>query len=44
MLLSSKHHIDRRRALQLHVKKNMKHVVISAAVDRHLSQSEDVYL
>ena len=31
-------------ALQRHVGKTMLHVVISAAVDRHLSQSEGVYL
>ena len=30
--------------LQRHVRQSMRHVVISAAVDRHLSQSEDVYL
>ena len=29
-------------ALQRHFQKTMRHVVISAAVDRHLSQSEDV--
>ena len=31
-------------ALQRHVQQTMRHVVISAAVDRHLSQSEDVYV
>ena len=31
-------------ALQRHVRQTMRHVVLSATVDRHLSQSEDVYL
>ena len=31
-------------ALQRHVQQTMRHVVISAAVDTRLSQSEDVYL
>ena len=31
-------------ALQRHIRQTMRYVVISAAVDRHLSQSEDVYL
>ena len=31
-------------ALQSHVRQTMQQVVISAAVDRHLSQSEEAYL
>ena len=31
-------------ALQRHVRQTMRHVAISAAVDRHMSQLDDVYL
>ena len=30
--------------LQRHVRPTMRHVVLSAAVDRHMSKSDDVYL
>ena len=31
-------------ALEHHIQQTMWHAVISAAVDRHMNQSEDVYL